>query len=221
MINAEQLRAARGLLDWKTSDLAKLSGLTINGINKIERGYVQGRRETMDLLQDILEKAGVEFLPGSGVRKKDRIVETYEGDRANHTLLDDVYETLRDTGGEVLISHVDEELAIESVSAEFLDEHLKRLAAANIKERMLVKEGDTKIITSLIAYRAIPAKYFVPTALFIYGDKLGLASWSGAKRSMIIHDALFAESARKLFNFIWDHAKKLDEVPSMDKKNAP
>ena len=220
MINADQLRAARGLLDWKTSDLAKLSGLTINGINKIERGYVQGRRETMELLQTILEKAGIEFLPSSGVRKKNQIVETYEGDRANHNLLDDIYETLRDTGGEVLISHVDEELATESLSEEYLDAHLKRLAAANIKERMLVKEGDTKIITSVIAYRAIPEKYFVPTALFIYGDKLGLASWTGAKRSMIIHDALFAESARKLFNFIWDHAKKIDGPPEAGKKNA-
>lgn len=210
MINAEQLRAARGLLDWKTSDLAKLSGLTINGINKIERGYVQGRRETMELLQDILENAGVEFLPGSGVRKKDRIVRTYEGERANHKILDDVYETLRDSGGEVLISHVDEKLAKERLSEEFLDAHLKRLEAANIKERMLVKEGDTTLITSIISYRVIPEKYFISTSLFIYGDKLGLTSWSGSERSMIIHDALFAESARRLFNFVWDHAKKLE-----------
>ena len=220
MINAEQLRAARGLLDWKTSDLAKLSGLTINGINKIERGYVQGRRDTMELLQNILEKAGVEFLPGSGVRKKDRIVETYEGERANHQLLDDIYETLRNTGGEVLISHVDEQLAIESLSEEFLNMHLKRLEEANIKERMLVRQGDTKVVTSLVSYRAIPEKYFLPTAMFIYGDKMGLASWSGAKRSMIINDALFAESARKLFNFIWDHAKPLDEEPRHGGRNV-
>lgn len=207
MINAEQIRAARGLLDWNTAELAKLSGLTVNGINKIERGYVQGRRETMDVLQEVFEKAGIEFLPGSGVRKRDRIVQAFEGTEANHRLLDDVYETLRDTGGEVLISHVDEQLASESVSPEFLDAHLKRLESANIKERMLIREGDTSLITSVIAYRAIPEKYFVPTALFIYGDKLGLASWTGAQRSMIINDALFAESARKLFNFVWDHAK--------------
>ncbi len=50
MINAEQIRAARALLDWSTADLARQANLTVNGINKIERGHVQAHRETLETL---------------------------------------------------------------------------------------------------------------------------------------------------------------------------
>src|SRR5882672_6670635 len=102
MINAEQIRAARALLDWSTADLAQQAGLTVNGINKIERGHVQAHRETMEVLTRIFEEAGVEFLPGSGLRKKDRIIKTFDGEGANHSILDDIYNTLKDKGGEIL-----------------------------------------------------------------------------------------------------------------------
>jgi transcriptional regulator with XRE-family HTH domain len=209
MINAEQLRAARGLLDWKTSDLAKLSSLTVNGINKIERGYVQGRRDTMETLQRIFEEAGLEFLPGSGVRKKDRIITTHEGEGAQQNLLNDVYNTLADTGGEVLIAHVDETIAINDLSQEFLDQHIKRLKAANITERMLIRVGNHHIVTSPNDYRAIPEEYFIATPMFIYGEKLALLSWNPTPRAVILHDARFAESARRLFNYVWDKAQVL------------
>ena len=74
MINAEQIRAARALLDWSTADLAQHAGLTVNGINKIERGHVQAHRETLEKLTAIFEDAGIEFLPNSGLRKKDKLV---------------------------------------------------------------------------------------------------------------------------------------------------
>jgi transcriptional regulator with XRE-family HTH domain len=211
MLNAEQIRAARALLDWSTKDLAKMANLTVNGINKIERGHVIAQQGTQEKLQEIFENAGVEFLPNSGLRKRDRMIQAHEGEDANRHLLDDVYNTLKDSGGEILISHVDEGKATESVSKEFLDMHLKRLEKANIKERMLIRVGDTNLITDYEAYRAIPDKYYVSTAMFIYGDKLGLASWLGAKRSVIVHDALFAESARRLFNFVWDHAQVIQK----------
>jgi DNA-binding XRE family transcriptional regulator len=216
MITGRQIRAARALLEWDAEDLATKAELSRDTIFNIENGKVQARGSSADKIVRAFNKNGLEFTDNSGVRLKPSGLETYEGDMANRTLLNDVYNTLRDTGGEVLISHVDEAMATESVSQEFLDKHLERLEKANIKERMLVRKGDSNMITETIAYRAIPEKYFVPTALFIYGDKLGLASWSGSKRSVIIHDALFAESARKLFNFVWDHAESL-ENPSKTK----
>ena len=66
-------------------------------------------------MQGIFEAAGIEFLPGAGLRKKDRIVETYEGDGANRTLVEDIYSTLRDTGGELLIAHLNETKSIKDI----------------------------------------------------------------------------------------------------------
>lgn len=213
MINAEQIRAARALLDWSTADLAKQANLTVNGINKIERGHVQAHRETLETLQKIFEEAGLEFLPGSGLRKKDRIIQVHEGKDANRHLLDDVYITLRDTGGEVLVAGLDESLVIKDVDQDFLDAHLARLTGSNVHERLLIKTGDTNFVAPHETYRWMPEKYFSAYPLYIYGPKLALVSWAPTARCVIIHDEAFAESARRLFNYVWDKA----EIPSKRK----
>lgn len=207
MINSEQIRAARALLDWSTADLAKQAGLTVNGINKIERGHVQPQKETVETLEAIFEAAGIEFLPNSGLRKKNRIIQVHEGQDSNKHLLDDVYMTLRDTGGEVLIAGLDEELVIKDVDKAFLDAHLERLSKINVTERLLIKAGDTNFVASQDTYRWIPEKYFSPYPMYIYGPKLALVSWAPTARCVIIHDEAFTEGARRLFNFVWDHSK--------------
>lgn len=209
MINPEQIRAARALLDWSTSELAKQTGLTVNGINKIERGHVQAHRDTIEKLEDVFESAGIEFLPGSGLRKKNRMVQVMEGLDANRRLLDDVYTTLRDTGGEVLIFGLDEALVTSDVDKAFLDSHLQRISKSNITERLLIKSGDINLVAPHHVYRWMPEKYFSAYPLYIYGPKLALVSWAPAARCIIIHDDAFAESTRKLFNYVWDTSQEV------------
>ena len=84
MIDPAQIRAARALLDWTLARLEDATGVSKNWISRIEHEKVTPRPETLEKIQDAFEAAGVEFLPGSGVRKKDRIVETYEGPGSNH-----------------------------------------------------------------------------------------------------------------------------------------
>ena len=204
MINSEQIRAARALLDWSTAELSKQTGLTINGINKIERGHVQAHRDTIENIQNVFESAGIEFLPGSGLRKRSRMVTVFEGHDANRRLLDDVYTTLRDIGGEVLIFGLDESLVTKDVDHDFLTAHLDRISKSNIGERLLIKFGDTNFIAPIDSYKWLPEKYFSPYPLYIYGSKLALVSWAPSARCIIIQDEAFAESTRKLFNYVWD-----------------
>lgn len=207
MINPEQIRAARALLDWSTSELAKQAGLTVNGINKIERGHVSAHRETLERLQDVMEAAGIEFLPNSGLRRKDRTVQTYEGVDANKHLFEDVYQTLRDSGGEVLIAGLDEDMVIKDVDKKFLDAHLSRLNKARITERLLVRRGDMNFVGPQDSYRWIPEDYFSASPLYIYGPKLALVSWAPMARCVIVHNEAFAECTRRLFNFVWDRSE--------------
>lgn len=208
MIDAAQIRAARGLLDWKISDLAKLTGHTINGISKIERGHILNPRpDTMDTIQRIFEEAGVEFLPGSGTRKRDRIVDTYEGDGANKKLVEDLYNTLQATGGEILVAHVDEGDSVKNLELSWLAEQIRKRKAAGITHRLLVQAEDPNLIPPLDSYRCLPKEFFSPYPLYIYGSKLALVSWEPSPRVVIVDDERFAESARKLFNFIWNHAQ--------------
>lgn len=77
MISPAQIRAARALVGWKQTDLAKASGVSEMSIKNIERGATDPRASTLLALQTALEGAGVVFLDpgvtrdgGHGVRLK-------------------------------------------------------------------------------------------------------------------------------------------------------
>lgn len=72
MISPRQVRAARGLLGWSQQQLADKAIVSVNAINRLERGQVDPRVSTLTAVEKALGRAGVEFLPagekGEGVR---------------------------------------------------------------------------------------------------------------------------------------------------------
>ena len=194
------------MLNWSATDLAEKSGLTRETVSRAETDAVQVREDSISKIVDALEESGVEFLPSEGIRKKNRIIEVFDDKEANRRLLEDIFKTMRDIGGEVLIIGVDEALVSEDLDHDYLEAHIKRLHAHNISERLLIKEGDTNFVGPVDSYRWLADKYFSPYPLYIYGPKLALGSWAPASRCVIINDQAFAESARRLFNFVWDHS---------------
>jgi transcriptional regulator with XRE-family HTH domain len=211
MITPQQIRAARGLLDWTREELASFSEMTPKTLMGIEKGTTSPRQSNLQKLTTILENAGVEFLPGNGVRLRNEMVQVFEGDDANQRLLDDVYNTLRDTGGEVLISGLEESSSVNDLELEGLQKHLGRLIEAGISERILIKEGDTNFVAPKHWYRAVPVNYFNPVPFQTYGSKIAMILWSKPEHVVIVDHPEFAASYRSLFNFVWDHANKIKE----------
>ncbi|HXB77010.1 MAG TPA: helix-turn-helix transcriptional regulator [Bradyrhizobium sp.] len=75
MILIEQLRAARSLLGWSQTELAKRAGLSLPTVKRVEREDGDGpnvSEEARNKLRVTLEKAGVVFIAenggGAGVR---------------------------------------------------------------------------------------------------------------------------------------------------------
>jgi transcriptional regulator with XRE-family HTH domain len=74
MITVEQIRAGRALLGWSQLQLAEASALSVPSVKRLELGNkVTG--ETLGAVRSALEKAGVEFIEGPGVRF--RLAEVY------------------------------------------------------------------------------------------------------------------------------------------------
>ena len=63
MLTSEHIRAARGLLRWSQSDLAKKAGISVETVKRLEKtpGKVSAYTGTMEAIQKALEAAGVEF----------------------------------------------------------------------------------------------------------------------------------------------------------------
>jgi predicted transcriptional regulator len=76
LISGRQLKAARALVGWEQTDLAKKSGVAVSTIRRMEsfQGEVGARTSTLSLVEKALEKAGIEFLnsesPGVRLRPK-------------------------------------------------------------------------------------------------------------------------------------------------------
>ena len=76
MIDPGQIKAARGLLNFSQSDLAKRASVHVATIRRIEAtAEIRGAAETLWKIQTALEQAGVEFISGDeskgpGVRLK-------------------------------------------------------------------------------------------------------------------------------------------------------
>ena len=74
MSELEQIRAGRALLGWSQEKLSRKSGYSLPAINNIERGIVHPRAKTLNALRQTLEKEGVEFTEGTGVRLRAKIL---------------------------------------------------------------------------------------------------------------------------------------------------
>jgi transcriptional regulator with XRE-family HTH domain len=65
---------ARAALNWTVRDLAEATGLHRNTINNIEVGRYTGDAKSLELIERVLRRAGIEFIDenggGPGVRMR-------------------------------------------------------------------------------------------------------------------------------------------------------
>jgi transcriptional regulator with XRE-family HTH domain len=214
MIEPRQIRAARALLNWSQGDLAEASGVAISSIKNVENSITTARKETMDDIQGALEKAGIEFLPGSGVRLRIESITVLKGAEALQLFFDDVYQAMqKNSGGDVMISGV-EEKAYDDADRALVERHLERMAAlGGVKQKVLCKKGDSNFTVPYAEYRWVDANLFSGTPFYVYGDKLAMLLWQPSLQVILLHYPQLVEAYRKQFLFQWQNA----EIPVIKK----
>ena len=65
-VTSAQLRMARAALHWTVRDLAEATGLHRNTITNIEVGRYAGDQKTLEIIEAVLRRAGVEFIDENG-----------------------------------------------------------------------------------------------------------------------------------------------------------
>src|SRR5271154_50774 len=96
MITAAQLRAARGLLDWTRTDLAKAANISPETVKNIEHGTFRPQEQTADAIVKAFGAHDVEFTDDEGVRRHKDTVTKYEGTDGFKKFMDDVYLAAKD-----------------------------------------------------------------------------------------------------------------------------
>lgn len=206
MISSGQSRAARALLNWTQDNLAAASGLSKTSINNFENAECEFRGASLRAIKNAFEAAGIQFISDHGVLRPHDNVQILQGTNALPTLWDHIFETLKLTGGEVLISNLNERRSHEAHKDE-LDAHLKRLKEHNISERLLCCDGDNYFIQPKECYRAVPREvYEAGMTTFIFADHVALQLW-GESLILLIKSQSASNAERQRFEFMWDRAK--------------
>lgn len=204
ILTPSQCRAARAILDINRNQLAELSSVSAPAIGNFETGQAEPRAQSLAQLRLALEAAGVEFLDTDGVRERRAHIRTYEGKDIHRQLLDEIYNDLKDAGGEILIKGLNEDRWASGDDEVFLKYHIDRLLASNVTERLLVSEEHTLEVVHKHWYRKIPKEYFSNQTVWIFKNKIGIVSWGDIEKLIIIESPELYHSEVRQFNCIWD-----------------
>jgi len=209
MITGAQIRAARAFLDWTREELAKKSGLTTDGIKRIESNPDQRpHQKTLEILVEVFTDNGIDFSP-NGVRLTDETVRILEGENAYMRMLDDVLQTTK-KGGEVLFFCSDD----RATRPNEID--MEQMIRNNgVHFRCLVEEGNDFTRWPRNEYRQIPSEYFNHDLQVIYGNKVAQVI-AGGKKIMIVTNTSFATTARNIFNMLWPQMRPLPKKSKKD-----
>jgi transcriptional regulator with XRE-family HTH domain len=75
-VTSAQVRMARAALNWTVRDLAEAAGLHRNTVTNLEIGRYAGDPQTLAIIEQVLKRAGIDFIDenggGPGVRLRKR-----------------------------------------------------------------------------------------------------------------------------------------------------
>ena len=143
IIYPNQIRAARGLLDWTVSDLAKRAGVGKTTISSIETGKSAGSLEVLKNIYFAFKCSGIELTEDGGVFPTSNKIAVLRGHSGFCAFFDDVYEAARSPNDpNICVTNVDDKLFLQWRGSRAPD-HIKRRTEIKISPaRSLLQKGD-------------------------------------------------------------------------------
>lgn len=210
----EQIRAARALIGWSQGELADQAGLSQTGIARIENGTNQPNSTTIGKITSAFDKADIEFIGDSGVKKRTGEVRTLKNVNGFRTFINSVYDVAKNEGGKICVFNSDHTNFYKWCGGEeWYKMHAKRMQAVsdNIDMRVIVAEQDNQFIGSSFAqYRWFPKDLWNDQTIYAYGDYLAFLNFlEDDVRVMILKQPKFTEGFRVLFDIAWNDVAQI------------
>jgi len=163
-------------------------------------------KTTLNRIQLALENEGIEFLRHNGVHKRDDLIIKYEDSdyhKCFYKFFTDVYNTVKNTNSEILLSGADERRADNEAIKLY-----RKTVKSGIKTRWLIENGNTNVIGDLNNYRWMPDQIFVNSGVkVIYEDYTAyVMGWRKTAKVIVIKDKNIADEARNHFNYVWKNS---------------
>ncbi len=210
IIGARQMKAARALLDWSQDDLAKATQLSVATIRKLELGYISPRLTTTSVIRLALEGAGLEFIEPEGVRRRPDEITTYQGANGRIALLEDMYQTIKRIGGDIVLIETSEAALLQWQQADACScfERILELNTTTMINGLLTDVAEIPLSTPRLEYRFVSKHYVDPMPFCVYGDKFAMiVSGKGSEtKILVMRSQSAAQASRRHFYSIWEKA---------------
>ena len=203
---ADQLRAARSLLNWSQAELSKKSGYALATINNIERGQYVAHSGTLENIVQTFEQAGIQFIDGPGVRidTSNLRIKCYEGIDALHYLSKKVLASL-ENGGDLYISGLDEKLLKEKGGDEIkkLQTHLKKNVTVHILNNKSFSAGLTfENLKKKVVSDDVPLN-----PCFLYDGRVAIVLLKNPMHVAILYSPELFKKYLAQFEYVWNKEK--------------
>ena len=128
---------------------------------------------------------------------------------------DDIYTTLKENPGEVVVSNADEKKFLSFLTDEQMKLHRERMIELkDVTYRILISEGDDFLAASstYAKYRWMPEALFSSVPFYIYGAKLAIIRFNPEPYVYVIKSQEITDSYRKQFDAIWNMGQDYNET---------
>jgi transcriptional regulator with XRE-family HTH domain len=208
-LTIEQIKAARALLKWNQKELAQHARLNDDQVHSFESGRTRSL-EVLEAIHKAFSAHGLAFIDDGVVRRKYEIT-TYQGQQGFWDFYDDIYETIRGNGGDILVHNVDESLFSKWFGDAFWAKHNKRMKALdNFEQKIIIREGDMNFLADFATtqYRWASKSEFTSTPFYLYAHKLAMIIFEENDVFIFVIDhPRITESYKVLFLSAWARAK--------------
>jgi transcriptional regulator with XRE-family HTH domain len=210
-LSAKQIKAARAMLDWSRAELAAACGVSEPNIIRLEAGG-DGRQDTIQKISTAFENHGIVFTINGGVEPARPELRTYTGMAGMQSFMDDVYQVIKDQGGEVVISGAVEKVFAEAMNDDFLAVHMARMEKLkNYNMRCLIEEGNQDFTANnYCEYRWTSRDQFRPVTFYAYGNKIAFIQFDvpvDAPMIVVLQSKVITDAFRVQFEGMWRTAK--------------
>ena len=207
-ITVPQIKSALGMLEWNQETLARISGVpqrTLAGV--MSREVKRPSAQTLERIREAFQANNIKFIE-NGVLLDNQFVTELRGEDCYLRLLEDVYQELVPTKGEILFSG-----ASDSKCSPAVINMMERIYKAGITARFLIGKGDTFILGDIENYRWVKKQFYTEgDVMVIYGDKTAkfLFENDDTNKPMvrIMNSHIDTSDHRKDFEFKWSYSEQ-------------
>ncbi len=207
MIVVTQIKAARALLGWTQSDLAKAANLSLPAVNNIERSLSSPRKVTLEALEIALTKGGVEFIDNIGVqlRQVELNIQTIEGPDWLKRYDEVIISQMNGSDDEIVQFSCDEKMWMVhgSTSNHHYFDHRDKV---NFKERILVPKSQDFITNLQRVYRYHDDTLFGKVSWQVFGPYVSQILWVKGM-VILVRSQTMADAQRAIFEELWKGGK--------------